>query len=118
VDDAAATDPDAAVGVMCEAATCGAGEECCVQGQARTCVASGTCNGTNFDCDGAEDCATAGQVCCYGGGQGPNGGTSCTAAASCPGPTCGSAADCTMAPNTMCCTVGQLQVCLAVCPGP
>jgi hypothetical protein len=107
---------DAAVGVMCDTDFCTAGEECCIQGMNRSCVATGTCNGTNFDCDGIEDCAGAGMVCCFSGAGGPGGGSTCTDAASCPTPTCAGAGDCTMAPNTMCCTVGQLQVCLAACP--
>lgn len=111
-----AAETDAAVGVACGAATCTAGMECCIQGMGRTCVAQGSCNGQNFDCDGNEDCATAGDVCCSGGGMGMTGGTTCVAAASCPMPTCGSSADCTVAPNTMCCAIGSIQACLAACP--
>lgn len=110
------TGPDAAVGVVCGAATCSAGMECCFQGMNRNCVAAGACNGLNFDCDGNEDCTTAGEVCCSGGGSGQNGGTACTAAASCPMPTCGDASDCPAGQNLMCCTLGPVQACLAQCP--
>ena len=105
---------DAAIGTVCGTATCTTAQECCVQGQGRTCVASGTCQGVNFDCDGTEDCSN-GDVCCYGGGG--NGGTSCVAAASCPAPTCGSATDCPTQ-GQQCCMVGQIHVCAMQCPGP
>jgi hypothetical protein len=105
---------DAAVGTLCGQMTCTTAQECCVQGQGRTCVAAGSCQGVNFDCDGPEDC-DSGEVCCYGGGG--NGGTSCTTAASCPAPTCSTATDCPTQ-GQMCCTIGQLQVCAMTCPGP
>jgi len=106
---------DAAVGTMCGTATCTTAQECCVQGQGRTCVTAGTCTGVNFDCDGSEDC-DLGEVCCYGGGGG-NGGTSCVASASCAAPTCSTMTDCPNA-NQECCTLGQFSVCAMQCPGP
>lgn len=105
-------------GVVCGAATCTTGMECCFQGMNRTCVAAGSCNGLNFDCDDQADCTVAGEVCCSGGGSGNTGGTTCTASASCPMPTCGDAADCPAGQNLLCCALGPVNVCLAQCPGP
>lgn len=102
-------------GVVCGDVTCDPGMDCCVEpgmGGGTSCVAAGTCTGTAFACDDISDCATAGDVCCFG-----QGGSSCTPGAECETPTCVTEADC---PETapMCCAIATVHVCAPQCPQP
>jgi hypothetical protein len=119
VPDADTTAPDAGetVGIPCGAATCDeATQECCVDGNGgQTCVATGTCEGTAFGCDGPEDCTEGGEICC-GMGEGAH----CAPVTECAQAVCHVDEDCP-AEGAKCCTVGGDQVsrCLlvAMCPG-
>lgn len=110
--DAGPPDADTA-GVLCGDVTCDPGMDCCVEQGAggSTCVAAGTCGGTAFTCDDITDCATAGDVCCYG-----MDGSTCVAAAECQTPTCVGNDDCTDAQNDTCCAVAGVMVCARMCP--
>jgi hypothetical protein len=114
--DPGAPDAEPEQGISCGAEVCDeASQECCVDGAGQTCVATDTCAGTTFGCDGPEDCPEPNEICC-GMGEGAH----CQAAAECVQAVCHDHDDC---PNEgeLCCTVGQDTVsrCLAVqvCPG-
>jgi hypothetical protein len=124
IPDAGPASPDAGAGaVLCGAESCDlTTQECCVEqggGGAGTCVDTGTCTGQAFQCDGAEDCPTVGEVCCFGAGNPQDPVSECVAAASCETPTCDTAADCADPTTDQCCAIGTVMVCVdaPVCPG-
>jgi hypothetical protein len=87
-------------GIPCGADACDeATEECCVDGDAQTCVAADTCTSTTFGCDGPEDCRIEGEICC-GAGDGAH----CEVALECGQAVCHLDADCASA-NEKCCTL-------------
>ena len=108
-------------GTTCGNTSCDSTQECCVTGGGGggSCVATGTCSGVAFGCDGPEDC-TNGDVCCFGNGGGGSGGTEgseCKPANQCQLNACHLNTDCGGS-TPMCCTVGSTpyKVCLAQCP--
>jgi hypothetical protein len=109
-DDAATV--DGAIGLECGTMTCDATQDCCVQaGGAQSCVATGTCQGTTFACDGNEDCASTERCCPVAGG-----GTECTTGTTCQIPSCEMDTDCPTQGHK-CCSVGTQKVCAPNCPG-
>lgn len=107
---------DAPLGTTCGTATCDTTQECCVGAGGSTCVATGTCQTTAFQCDGPEDCASN-EVCCFGAGGMGSGGTECKAATMCQNNACHVDTDC--AGNTSkCCALQNVQysICLGQCP--
>src|SRR5262245_42115717 len=118
-DGAPATDATTSggAGVECNGDTCSGDQICCLtggQGGALTCMTAAECdtaNGTQFACDGPEDCTAADTVCCL------RDGSSCTAAADCRGvEACSEDVGCTD-PAQSCCPVPgtPFHVCAARC---
>lgn len=123
IPDAGPVPTDGSVGVSCGAEECDpATQECCVTqgGGAQACVDTGTCTGESFQCDGIEDCPTAGDVCCFGAGGPQDPVSACTPSGDCDTPTCQTADDCPDPDNQLCCPLGVTSVCIEapVCPAP
>jgi hypothetical protein len=109
---------DGGAGVVCGTATCTGTDVCCSEGipPAQTCVAEGTCGGSEIECDGPEDCGNN-QRCCGSGGIG-NGGVSCqTGGGQCQAELCHTAADCSTNGDMCCETLLGASLCQAQCFG-